>query len=186
MARRKEVFALSRLAWTANGYTMSLRLGVVEIVRTAVDDGVFEDSSRLEAILDGVRRDFLSFSPLPDAPHSQRRFFEALERIRDVRAMNQIIHLERAKQSVRARTHSHERWAVARARNLPVVSVTLSMFSNHPSPRDLLTSKKRKRCADGFLAPGHVTWHPPCGIDSQKEYGWTLRERTAIIRSAPS
>ena len=47
MARRKEVFALSRLAWTANGYTMSFRLGVVEIVRTAVDDGVFEDSSRI-------------------------------------------------------------------------------------------------------------------------------------------
>jgi hypothetical protein len=46
LARRKEAFALGHLAWTADGYTVKFRQGIVDIVRTAVDDGVFQDDAR--------------------------------------------------------------------------------------------------------------------------------------------
>jgi hypothetical protein len=36
MARRKDEFALSHLAWTAAGYTVKFRQGIVDIVRTAL------------------------------------------------------------------------------------------------------------------------------------------------------
>ena len=58
IARPKDVFALSYLAWTGDGYTVKFRLGVVDIVRTQVEAFVFEDSSRLDEMLDGVRRTF--------------------------------------------------------------------------------------------------------------------------------
>jgi hypothetical protein len=61
--RRSEVFALSHLAWTANGYTVKFDQGIVTLVRTAVDDGVIEDEARLNKLLDEVRRDFRAFAP---------------------------------------------------------------------------------------------------------------------------
>ena len=69
------MFALSHLAWTANGYTVKFRLGVIDIVRTAVDEGVFEDeaSARMNRMLDEVRRDFLIFNPGPGAPRPPRQ-----------------------------------------------------------------------------------------------------------------
>jgi hypothetical protein len=42
IARRKDVFALSHLAWTADGYTAKFRLGVADVVRTAIEAGVFD------------------------------------------------------------------------------------------------------------------------------------------------
>jgi hypothetical protein len=58
IVRRKEVFALSHLAWTADGYTVKFRLGIMDIVRTAVEVGVFNAPVRMHAMLDGVRRAF--------------------------------------------------------------------------------------------------------------------------------
>ena len=52
LARRKEAFALGHLAWTADGYTVKFRQGIVDIVRTAVDDGVFKHDARLDTMLD--------------------------------------------------------------------------------------------------------------------------------------
>ena len=46
IARRREVFALSDLARTANGYSVKFRLGVVDVVRTAIAAGVFHDLLR--------------------------------------------------------------------------------------------------------------------------------------------
>ena len=65
LARRKEVFALSHLAWSADGYTVKFRLGVMDIVKTAVEVGVFDDSSRMDRMLDWVGLMFQSYSPLP-------------------------------------------------------------------------------------------------------------------------
>lgn len=53
LARRHEKFALSDLFWTADGYIVKFRLGVVEIVRTAVGAHVVGDS-RIDRMLDGV------------------------------------------------------------------------------------------------------------------------------------
>jgi IS4 transposase len=64
LARRKEAFALGHLAWTADGYTVKFRQGIVDIVRTAVDDGVFKDDARLDTMLDRIRGDFRVFSCL--------------------------------------------------------------------------------------------------------------------------
>jgi len=36
LARRHDKFALSHLSWTADGYIAKFRLGVVDVVRTAV------------------------------------------------------------------------------------------------------------------------------------------------------
>jgi acetolactate synthase small subunit len=63
IARRKDEFALSHLAWTGNGYTVKFRQGIVDIVRTAVDGRVFEDPSRLDALLDAVRLAVQSLNP---------------------------------------------------------------------------------------------------------------------------
>ncbi len=64
LARRKEAFALGHLAWTADGYTVKFRQGIVDIVRTAVDDGVFKDDARLDTMLDRIRGDFRVFGCL--------------------------------------------------------------------------------------------------------------------------
>jgi hypothetical protein len=64
LARRNELFALGHLAWTVDGYTVKFRLSVVDIVRTAVEVGVFEDPVRVDGMLDEVRRAFQSLSPL--------------------------------------------------------------------------------------------------------------------------
>jgi len=61
--RRSEVFALSHLAWTANGYTVKFDQGIGTLVRTGVDDGGIEDEARLSELLDEVRRDFRAFAP---------------------------------------------------------------------------------------------------------------------------
>jgi hypothetical protein len=63
LVRRGEGFALSHLAWTANGYTVKFSQGIVILVRTAVDDNVIEDEARLNKLLDGVRREFRAFDP---------------------------------------------------------------------------------------------------------------------------
>jgi hypothetical protein len=60
IARRKDEFVLSYLTWTAVGYTMKFRLGVVDILRTAVGAHIVEDSSRMNRMLDGVRLTFHS------------------------------------------------------------------------------------------------------------------------------
>jgi hypothetical protein len=64
IARRHEKFALSYLSWTADGYTVKFRLDVVNIVKTAVGVGVFDDSSRMDRMLDWVGLMFQSYSPL--------------------------------------------------------------------------------------------------------------------------
>ena len=57
IARRKDEFALSHLAWTAAGHTVRFRQGIVDLVRT-VERRVFEDPARLDELLDGVRLTF--------------------------------------------------------------------------------------------------------------------------------
>jgi hypothetical protein len=64
LARRREAFALSHLAWTDDGYTVKFGQGIVILVRTAVDDSVIEDDVRLDKLLDGIRSDFRVFAPL--------------------------------------------------------------------------------------------------------------------------
>jgi len=61
IARRHDKFALSDLSWTADGYTVTFRLG---IVKTAVEVGVFEDSWRMDRMLDWIGLTFQSYSPL--------------------------------------------------------------------------------------------------------------------------
>ena len=75
LARRKEVFALSHLAWSAAGYTVKFRLGIIDIVKTGVDEAVLEDegSARMDRMLDEVRRHFLIFGPGPGEPGRLRR-----------------------------------------------------------------------------------------------------------------
>ena len=63
LGRRRERFALSHLAWTADGYTVKFDQGIVILVRTALDYSAIEDEARLNRLLDGVRRDFLVFDP---------------------------------------------------------------------------------------------------------------------------
>jgi hypothetical protein len=65
LVQRREAFALSHLAWTANGYTVKFGQGIVILVRTAVDDSVIEDEVRLDKLLDGIRSDFRAFDPRP-------------------------------------------------------------------------------------------------------------------------
>jgi len=57
IARRKDEFALSHLAWTAACHTVRFRQGIVDLVRT-VERRVFEDPARLDELLDGVRLTF--------------------------------------------------------------------------------------------------------------------------------
>jgi hypothetical protein len=40
---------------------VKFRQGIVDIVRTAVDDGVFKDDARLDTMLDRIRGDFRVF-----------------------------------------------------------------------------------------------------------------------------
>ena len=64
IARRKEEFALSHVAWTADyGYIVKFHLGAVEVVRTAVEMLVFEESWRMDRMLDGVRLTFKALTP---------------------------------------------------------------------------------------------------------------------------
>ena len=59
IARRKDEFALSHVVCTADyGYIVKFRLGVVDVVRTAVDMLVFEESWRIDRMLDGVHLTF--------------------------------------------------------------------------------------------------------------------------------
>jgi hypothetical protein len=60
LARRHDKFALSYLSWTADGYIVKFRLGVVDVVRTAVGPHVVEDSSRMDKMLDCVGLTFRS------------------------------------------------------------------------------------------------------------------------------
>jgi len=64
LARRHDTFVLSYLSRTADGYIVKFRLGVVDVVRTAVGLHVVEDSSCMDRMLDGVRLTFQSLSPL--------------------------------------------------------------------------------------------------------------------------
>jgi hypothetical protein len=64
IARRHEKFALSYLSWTADGYTVEFRLDGMNIVKTAVEVGVFDDSSRMDRMLGWVGLMFQSYSPL--------------------------------------------------------------------------------------------------------------------------
>ncbi len=64
LARRHDKFKLSHLFGTADGYTVTFRLGLVNIVRTAVGVHVFEDASRVDRMLDWVGLMFQSYSPL--------------------------------------------------------------------------------------------------------------------------
>ena len=61
LARRNEMFALGHVVWTADGYTVKFREGIVDIVRTAVAEEVFEEQARLDKLLDGIRSDFRIF-----------------------------------------------------------------------------------------------------------------------------
>jgi hypothetical protein len=64
IARRKDEFALSHVFWTADyGYIVRFRLGGVDVVRTAVEMLVFEESSRMDRMLDGVGLTFKALAP---------------------------------------------------------------------------------------------------------------------------
>ena len=64
LSRRHDTFALSYLSWTADGYIVKFRLGVVDVVRTVVGPHVVEDSSRMDRMLDEVGLMFQNCSPL--------------------------------------------------------------------------------------------------------------------------
>jgi hypothetical protein len=64
LARRSEKFALSYLSWTGDGYIVKFRLGILDVVRTAVGTHVIENAPRMERMLDGVRRTFQSLNAL--------------------------------------------------------------------------------------------------------------------------
>jgi hypothetical protein len=64
LARRHDEFVLTGLSGTADGYTVKFRLGVMDIVKTAVEVGAFEDSWRMDRMLDSVGLMFQSYSPL--------------------------------------------------------------------------------------------------------------------------
>jgi hypothetical protein len=66
IVRRKEVFALSHLAWTADGYTVKFRQGIVDIVRTGLERRVLEDPVRINAMFDEVRRTFQGLASSSD------------------------------------------------------------------------------------------------------------------------
>lgn len=70
IARRREVFALSDLTRTADGYSVKFRLGVVDVVRTAIAADVFQDLLRLDTMLDGVRGTFQALTSSPDSAQS--------------------------------------------------------------------------------------------------------------------
>jgi hypothetical protein len=63
---RSEVFVLSHLARTANGYTVRFRLGTVDVVRTELERRVFEDPTRLDRMLDQVSRTFQGLASSSD------------------------------------------------------------------------------------------------------------------------
>ena len=69
IARRKDEFALRDLVWTADGYgyIVKFRLGLDDVVRTAVQMFVFEESSRIDRMLDGVRLTFKALASSSDA-----------------------------------------------------------------------------------------------------------------------
>jgi len=68
IARRKDEFALSQVAWTADyGYILKFHLGAVEVVRTAVEMLVFEESWRMDIMLHGVRLTFNALAPSSEA-----------------------------------------------------------------------------------------------------------------------
>jgi hypothetical protein len=64
IARRKDVFALSYVVWTADyGYIVKFRLGDFDAMRTAVEMLVFEEPWRMDRMLDGVRLTFKALVP---------------------------------------------------------------------------------------------------------------------------
>ena len=69
IARRKEEFAIRDLVWTADGYgyIVKFRLGLDDVVRTGVEMLVFEESSRMDRLLDGVRLTFKALAASSDA-----------------------------------------------------------------------------------------------------------------------
>ena len=69
IARRKDEFALRDLVWTADGYgyIVKFRLGLDDVVRTAVEMLVFDESSRMDRMLDGVRLTFKALASSSDA-----------------------------------------------------------------------------------------------------------------------
>jgi hypothetical protein len=69
IARRKDEFALRDLVWTADGYgyIVKFRLGLADVVRTAVQMLVFEESSGIDRMLDGVRLTFKALASSSDA-----------------------------------------------------------------------------------------------------------------------
>jgi hypothetical protein len=69
IARRKEEFAIRDLVWTADGYgyIVKFRLGLDDVVRTGVEMLVFEESSRMDRMLDGVRLTFKALAASSDA-----------------------------------------------------------------------------------------------------------------------
>jgi hypothetical protein len=68
IARRKDEFALSHVVWTADyGYIVKFRLGLDDVLRSAVDMLVFEESWRMDRMLDGVRLTFKALAPPSDA-----------------------------------------------------------------------------------------------------------------------
>lgn len=70
IARRKDEFALRDLVWTADGYgyIVKFRLGLDDVVRTAVDArGLLEHEHLMDRMLDGVRLTFKALASSSDA-----------------------------------------------------------------------------------------------------------------------
>jgi hypothetical protein len=64
IAKRRENFALSYLGGTPDGYTLKFRQGIVDIVRTRIDDAVLADDARLGRLLDEVGRGLAALKSL--------------------------------------------------------------------------------------------------------------------------
>ena len=56
ITKRHEDFSLSYLIWTPDGYILKFRQGIVDILRTRIDDAILADEARLGGLLDEVRR----------------------------------------------------------------------------------------------------------------------------------
>jgi hypothetical protein len=57
ISQRRDHFALSKIRSTPDGYMLKVRQGIVDIVRTRIEDAVLAEENRLGSFLNEVRRD---------------------------------------------------------------------------------------------------------------------------------
>jgi len=64
LTRRQEAFILSELTRMPDGYVVIFRLGILDLVRTAIEPRALRDEARVNQLLDEVREHFQAFNPL--------------------------------------------------------------------------------------------------------------------------